>query len=89
MCYHFEEYTIAATVGGMERAWLPYEVLNEEAVGDLLLTCEHASNELPPGWNWPEADAHLVNMHWGIDIGARDLTLELVAELKCCAILAR
>ncbi len=55
----------------------------------ILLLCEHASLRLPAPWNWPQEDAWIVGTHWSIDLGARELTLELAAELNASAVLAR
>lgn len=55
----------------------------------LLLSCEHASNRLPEGWAWPEADAWLVGEHWAWDPGAATLTRALAAELGAPAVLSR
>ena len=54
----------------------------------LLLTCEHASNALPPGWAWPEEDGWLVEMHWAWDPGAAALTRALAERLGCPAVLS-
>lgn len=35
----------------------------------VLLTCEHASNELPEGYNWSKNDKKFENTHWSYDIG--------------------
>jgi predicted N-formylglutamate amidohydrolase len=53
-----------------------------------LFTCEHASQHLPPSWSWSAADRRLVGTHWAYDLGARELTLELAARLRACAVLA-
>ena len=55
----------------------------------ILLLCEHASLRLPAPWNWPQEDAWIVGTHWSVDLGARELTLELATELNTSAVLAR
>ncbi len=65
-----------------------YEVL-AGADPRLLLTCEHASARLPQPWAWPEADAWIQGTHWAIDLGARELTLDLSRALDAPAVLAR
>ena len=55
----------------------------------LILTCEHASQRIPAPWEWQEDDKQFMNTHWAIDIGARELTLELAERLQCPAVLAR
>lgn len=49
--------------------------------GPFLFTCEHASNALPDGVQPSEGDQKLLEEHWGWDIGARDVTAQLVATL--------
>lgn len=55
----------------------------------VVLCCEHASNALPAGWDWPEADLRLVGMHWAVDLGIADLTRALALRLGAPAVLAR
>ena len=57
--------------------------------GPILLTCEHASERVPPSWEWPDQDAWLRGTHWSHDLGARELTLELAAALDAAAVLSR
>ncbi|MFT5358916.1 MAG: putative N-formylglutamate amidohydrolase [Polyangiales bacterium] len=57
-------------------------------VGPIVLTCEHASEFMPSGYAWPDADARLVGTHWAFDPGARDLTLELAEVLRAPAVLS-
>lgn len=57
----------------------PYEEISGSS--RVLLTCEHATQRMPPGWSWPtEDERRLVDTHWAYDIGAERLTREL-AEL--------
>src|SRR5262249_40693180 len=56
---------------------------------NVLFTCEHASERLPDPWRWPDADRWLAGTHWAFDLGARELTQELCAELGSVAILSR
>ena len=42
----------------------------------VLLTCEHASADLPPGYAWGE-DEWLADMHWAVDLGVKELLDEL------------
>jgi len=55
----------------------------------LLLTCEHASQDLPGDYNWPLEDKRLVGTHWAIDLGASDLTRELSTLMEVPAILTK
>jgi predicted N-formylglutamate amidohydrolase len=65
----------------------------EETLGHpsapLVLSCEHASVRMPSPYSWPSEDAWLVGTHWSYDLGARELTLELAAELQASAVLSR
>ena len=66
-----------------------------EIVGDrhhtrrLVVTCEHASARVPAPLTTSDEDARWLDTHWGWDIGAAQLTRELVQRKACCAILAR
>lgn len=55
----------------------------------ILITCEHASNLLPPPYRWPRADEWLINSHWSHDIGAATLTKELAVRMGSVAVLSR
>lgn len=67
----------------------PVEVhIGENGTAPFLITCEHASNQLPPGWSWPESDAWIKDTHWAYDLGAADLTRSLADELQATALLA-
>lgn len=64
-----------------------YDILNGAGCPVVLL-CEHASNELPQRWGWPDEDSWIVDTHWAWDIGAKDLCVELNKSSGCSAILA-
>jgi len=50
----------------------------------VVITCEHASNELPDSYSWTENDRkYFADDHWGYDPGALDMSLYLAKELKC------
>jgi len=50
----------------------------------IVLTCEHATNDLPHDYSWSENDKrNFVDEHWGLDIGAFDAAHNLAKELKC------
>lgn len=51
----------------------------------VLLTCEHASAALPPGYDWGE-DEWLSEMHWAVDLGVMALLQELQKQLDCPAV---
>ena len=63
------------------------KIVRENLVWSLLLTCEHASNEIPQnneGWKWGDNDLkqQLPEKHWGIDLGAHDFTLDIIEALE-------
>jgi len=50
----------------------------------IIITCEHATNELPEGYSWTENDwTFFANDHWGYDPGSLDVAKYLAKELKC------
>lgn len=53
------------------------------------LSCEHASNRMPPGFSWPKADQRLRHQHWAWDPGAAHITRMLAKEFGAPAVLAR
>ena len=55
----------------------------------VLLTCEHATNRLPPGYQWHDDDRWLVNQHWALDLGIARITKALADELGATAVLSR
>jgi len=51
---------------------------------NILITCEHAFNDLPEGYSWTEHDeTYFANEHWACDIGAYNMAHSLARELKC------
>lgn len=64
------------------------ELIEVGGIGPVVLSCEHASQRLPPGWTWPEADQWLIGTHWAWDIGAAEITRALAARLGAPAVLA-
>jgi predicted N-formylglutamate amidohydrolase len=65
------------------------EILPGQPDARWVLTCEHASEELPPGWSWPDADRRLLGTHWAVDLGIAQLTRTLAERLGAPAVLAR
>jgi len=50
----------------------------------IVVTCEHAKNELPDEYSWTENDKkYFVDEHWGYDIGAFEMAKALAEDLKC------
>jgi len=66
----------------------PVELLEVGGPAPVVLSCEHASQRLPPGWTWPDEDRWLVGTHWAWDIGAAEITRGLSARLGAPAVLA-
>jgi len=54
-----------------------------------LITCEHASLELPKGKEWPKEDNWLVGTHWSVDLGSEHLARELSSITGVPALLAK
>ncbi|HMV68084.1 MAG TPA: N-formylglutamate amidohydrolase [Myxococcota bacterium] len=69
-------------------SWAPVQRI-VAAPPAVLLSCEHASNELPPGYAWPEEDAWITSTHWAWDPGAADMTRAIAARLRAPAVLSR
>ena len=67
----------------------PYEIAGDPAAGGpFVLSCEHATHELPE-WEPDAGDHRFLAEHWGWDIGAADLTRALCRLTGSCAVLAR
>lgn len=50
----------------------------------IVITAEHASNDLPEGYSWTENDRkYFVDEHWGYDLGSLDMATHIARELKC------
>lgn len=55
----------------------------------VVLTVEHASNRLPEGWTWPDADHRLKDDHWAYDLGIATLGRELSGALGAPLVMSR
>lgn len=55
----------------------------------VLVTCEHASQRMPVGWAWPDADRRLVDTHWAFDLGAAELALDFADAMEAPVVLSR
>jgi predicted N-formylglutamate amidohydrolase len=55
----------------------------------VVLTCEHASANLPSPWSWHPDDDWIRTTHWASDLGAAKLTTELAGTLDAAAVMAR
>jgi predicted N-formylglutamate amidohydrolase len=65
------------------------EVLGWPGHSALVLTCEHASNDVPPTCLVSRRDRPWLQTHWAFDIGAAELTREIVRDTGSAAVLAR
>lgn len=65
------------------------EIVEVPGGAGIVVTCEHASERMPEPWEWPAADRWLVGTHWAYDIGAAELTRDLVEDLGGTAVLSR
>ena len=66
-----------------------YEIVGDpSAGGPFVLTCEHATRDLPE-WRAQADDLALLEDHWGWDVGAADLTRALARRTGSCAVLSR
>jgi predicted N-formylglutamate amidohydrolase len=65
------------------------ETLGRPRRDALFFTCEHASNRVPAPWRLRPQDRRLLSTHWGYDIGARNVTLELVRLSGGYAVVSR
>ncbi|MFZ5475528.1 MAG: N-formylglutamate amidohydrolase [Myxococcota bacterium] len=66
-----------------------FEIAGQARAGGVVFTCEHASNRVPAPWRLRPRDRALLATHWGYDIGARSLTLELARLAGGAAALSR
>ncbi len=48
--------------------------------GPMVVMCEHASRRLPPGMTATQEDEPILAAHWGSDIGAAEVTREIVRQ---------
>ncbi len=60
----------------------------DKATGPLFLSCEHATNRVPPEIEVTEADSTWLRTHWAWDKGAADVVEALVEQTDSCAVLA-
>ena len=68
---------------------LPFEVVGRaDAELPLVMTCEHATSDLPE-WSARDEDQPFLEDHWGWDPGAAQLTRALREEIGGVAILSR
>ena len=61
---------------------------SEDATGPLFLTCEHATNRVPPEIKVTKEDAAWLKTHWAWDKGATEVVEALVEQTNSYAVLA-
>ena len=67
-----------------------FEVIgNRETRSPLVITCEHASNDVDAPLVATESDQKYLAQHWGWDIGAADVTRRMVEEHDAVGVLSR
>ena len=66
-----------------------YELYGWPGHGQFVLSCEHASNRLPLPIRPDALDPPWLQTHWAYDIGAAELTREIVRNTGSVAVLAR
>jgi predicted N-formylglutamate amidohydrolase len=67
----------------------PVRVLRPKALSAFLLTCEHASNAMPPGLVDGSGARGVLATHEGYDIGALEVARGLSGELRATLVAAR
>jgi predicted N-formylglutamate amidohydrolase len=66
-----------------------FEIVGDASdAGPFVFICEHAGR-LVPEWEVESADRILLEDHWGWDIGAADLTRDLISRTHSCGVLTR
>ncbi len=56
--------------------------------GPMVVICEHASRQLPPPMSATEGDDAILAAHWGWDIGAAEVSREIVRQSNSVGLLA-
>ncbi len=64
----------------------PFFGIRPASLAPLVLTCEHATNRLPPGVAASALEREILTTHWGWDIGGWALTRELARRLGTGAV---
>ena len=65
-----------------------FEIHGEGRTGPMVITCEHASNALPPPLSASASDRAWLETHWGHDIGAASVARRLADRSGSVAVLA-
>ena len=64
------------------QAWKSFDIQRGAAETSLLVTCDHATNLLPPGYGMLGLDEIQLNRHIGYDIGALPVARELAGSAR-------
>lgn len=67
----------------------PYDVVNAEGKGEIVLLCDHAEQSLPEEYGTLGLRETLFDEHIAYDIGAADMTRRLARSLGATAIMSR
>ena len=65
-----------------------YEVINKEGESPLIITCEHASNRIPDGYDNLGLPEKLLDTHIARDKGSKEVTKLLAEKIGCTAFIA-
>ena len=71
------------------KSWESYDIQRGAADTNILITCDHATNLLPPGYGMLGLDEIQLNRHIGYDIGALAVARELGRQLGATVISTR
>jgi predicted N-formylglutamate amidohydrolase len=67
----------------------PVQIIgNRYRPGPIVITCEHASNRVPPPLVASREDQPWLESHWGWDIGVATVTRDLVRQLDAVGVLS-
>ena len=66
----------------------PVSIINSDGCSPIVLMCDHASPAIPTQYEALGLPPEIFDQHIAYDIGARDMTLELVERLDASAIVA-
>jgi len=61
------------------------DILSGNPNNNVIITCEHASNKTH-AFRFPPDEAKFLDTHWGYDIGAKDMGLELAEKAKLLSV---
>lgn len=88
----FEKLSVSVKASKFDEACEIVDHRTESKVfsGKVMITAEHASNELPKPYQWSTQDQNTVaDAHWAYDPGTAECARELAQELGAVAVLGR